>query len=102
MTNIELEHPEYALRKAMWRKYRDLYVGGEQLKARAADYLAQRQKEPVDVYAERLHRAVGRRVAVKPCSLDRKDWRGSKWCAATRLLPRLAPSASCPKGRRGE
>lgn len=56
MTNINMEHPEYVAKKAMWRKYRDLYAGGEQLKANATDYLEQRQKEPADVYAERLGR----------------------------------------------
>jgi hypothetical protein len=56
MTNINSEHPEYAIRKAMWRKYRDLYAGGEQLKLHASEYLAQRQKEPADVYNERLSR----------------------------------------------
>ncbi|MBC7927515.1 MAG: hypothetical protein H7039_17860 [Bryobacteraceae bacterium] len=56
MTNINLEHPEYNQCKGMWRKYRDLYVGGEQMKANAPDYLAQRQKEPADVYRERLNR----------------------------------------------
>lgn len=40
----------------MWRKYRDLYSGGERLKARAAEYLTARQKEPSDVYGERLSR----------------------------------------------
>ncbi len=34
--------------------YRDLYAGGMQLKANAAAYLSQRQKEPADVYGERL------------------------------------------------
>jgi hypothetical protein len=38
----------------MWRKYRDLYVGGEQLKEHASEYLMPRQKEPADVYGERL------------------------------------------------
>ena len=54
MQNINLEHPDYVGRKAMWRKYRDLYVGGEQLKANASEYLTPRQKEPTDVYSERL------------------------------------------------
>lgn len=54
--DIDLEHPEYTARKAAWRKYRDLYVGGEQLRARASDYLIRRQREPGDVYAERLSR----------------------------------------------
>ena len=54
MQNINLEHPEYAAKKAMWRKYRDLYAGGEQLKNNAAEYLTPRQKEPIEVYSERL------------------------------------------------
>ncbi len=56
MPEIDHEHPEYAASKAMWRKYRDLYVGGEQLRARAGEYLVRRQKEPGDVYLERLSR----------------------------------------------
>lgn len=55
MTNINVEHPEYKARKAMWRKYRDLYAGGEQMRTSAAHYLTQRQKEPGDVYSERLN-----------------------------------------------
>jgi len=57
MVNIDREHPEYRARRGMWRMYRDLYAGGEQLKANAAEYLLCRQKEPADVYAERLSRA---------------------------------------------
>jgi hypothetical protein len=56
MFEIDLEHPEYRARKAMWRVYRDLYAGGEQLKANATEYLTRRQKEPADVYSERLSR----------------------------------------------
>jgi hypothetical protein len=52
--NINLEHPDFVAKKAMWSKYRDLYVGGEQLKANAATYLTPRQKEPGQVYEERL------------------------------------------------
>jgi hypothetical protein len=51
---IDQEHPEYVARKAMWKKYRDLYAGGEQLKDNASLYLTRRQKEPYDVYQERL------------------------------------------------
>jgi hypothetical protein len=40
----------------MWKKYRDLYTGGEQLRERASDYLARRHKEPNEIYAERLSR----------------------------------------------
>ena len=40
----------------MWKKYRDLYAGGEQLRECAAEYLVRRGKEPNDVYAERLSR----------------------------------------------
>jgi hypothetical protein len=53
---IDREHPDYTRRKPMWRVYRDLYAGGEQLKANATEHLARRQKEPSDVYAERLAR----------------------------------------------
>ena len=53
---IDREHPEYKRRKAMWRVYRDLYMGGEQLKENAGEYLVRRQKEPGDVFAERLAR----------------------------------------------
>ncbi len=54
--DIDREHPEYAARKGMWRMYRDLYAGGEQLKGNATEYLLRRQKEPLDVYGERLAR----------------------------------------------
>jgi len=40
----------------MWRRYNDLYAGGEQFRQRAADYLIQRHKEPAPVYYERLSR----------------------------------------------
>jgi hypothetical protein len=56
MPDIDREHPEYAAKKAMWRSYRDLYAGGEQLKANAMEYLVRRQKEPGDVYLERVSR----------------------------------------------
>ncbi|MGH9674779.1 MAG: hypothetical protein ACRD44_16495 [Bryobacteraceae bacterium] len=42
--------------KGAWHQYRDLYTGGEQLKWRAAEYLARRQKEPAEVWNERLSR----------------------------------------------
>lgn len=54
---INREHPEYAARKMMWRRYRDLYAGGEQLREHASDYLARRHKEPNEIYVERLTRA---------------------------------------------
>jgi hypothetical protein len=54
--DIDREHPDYTLRKATWKKYRDLYAGGDQLKANAAEYLIKRHREPLDVYYERLSR----------------------------------------------
>ncbi|HLI86348.1 MAG TPA: hypothetical protein VKV17_20730 [Bryobacteraceae bacterium] len=54
--NINREHPDYTLRRHMWKKYRDLYAGGERLRESAYEYLARRQKEPGEVYAERLSR----------------------------------------------
>ena len=54
MKEIEREHPEYVRRKAMLKRYRDLYAGGEQLRGSAAEYLIPRHKEPWAVYNERL------------------------------------------------
>jgi hypothetical protein len=56
MVNIDREHPEYAVRKRMWREYRDLYAGGERFRANASNYLVRRHKEPGEVYQERLTR----------------------------------------------
>jgi hypothetical protein len=56
MQHINVEHPDYVRSRAMWRKYRDLYTGGEQLRERAPEYLIRRSKEPNDVYFERLAR----------------------------------------------
>ena len=56
MVNIDREHPEYAAKKTMWKKYRDLYAGGEQMRENAFEYLIRRHKEPNDIYAERLSR----------------------------------------------
>ena len=56
MIEIDREHPDYKRQLQAWRMYRDLYAGGHAFKARAADYLLRRQKEPLDVYSERLHR----------------------------------------------
>jgi hypothetical protein len=55
-SHIEQEHPDYRSKAKMWRRYRDLYAGGEQLRANAAEYLLRRQKEPAEVYQERLQR----------------------------------------------
>ena len=56
MFDIDQEHPGYRARKHAWKTYRDLYAGGDQLKQHAQDYLIRRQREPGDVYAERLSR----------------------------------------------
>jgi hypothetical protein len=56
MHNINIEHPDYIRCKPIWRKYRDLYVGGEQLRDHASEYLVRRSKEPNEVYFERLSR----------------------------------------------
>lgn len=54
--NIDREHQDYIAKRATWKTYRDLYIGGEEMKANAAHYLVRRQREPLDVYAERLSR----------------------------------------------
>ena len=56
METINREHPEYVARKAIWRQYKDLYTGGEQLRSNASLYLVRRHKEPGDIYLERLAR----------------------------------------------
>src|ERR1700719_2606457 len=80
MDNINREHPEYVLRKAMWKKYRVLYSGGESLREHAFEYLVRRNKEPEDVYQERL------------CRVFYENYIGSTidWYAAT--LMRREPS----------
>ena len=50
------EHPEYVELKPVLEKYRDLYLGGEEFKKNAPLYLMRRQKEPGEVYGERLDR----------------------------------------------
>ena len=56
MLDINREHPDYANRRAIWRQYQDMYVGGEHFRCNADRYLIRRQKEPADVYGERLIR----------------------------------------------
>ncbi len=53
---LNREHPGYRGKQEMWQRYRDFYAGGEQLRRNAAQYLVRRQKEPNDVYLERLSR----------------------------------------------
>jgi hypothetical protein len=55
-SHIEQEHPDYSSNAQMWRRYRDLYAGGEQFRKNAAEYLVRRHKEPMEVYQERLTR----------------------------------------------
>ena len=56
MKNINQEHPEYLTNRDMWRRYSDLYIGGEQFRRNASTYLIRRSKEPNEVYVERLDR----------------------------------------------
>jgi len=55
-SHIEQEHPDYTAKSRMWRRYRHLYGGGEQFREHASEYLLRRQKEPLEVYEERLAR----------------------------------------------
>ena len=56
MIEIDREHADYRRNKRTLNMYRDLYAGGRQFQHRAAEYLLRRQKEPLDVYSERLQR----------------------------------------------
>jgi hypothetical protein len=53
--HIEQEHPDFTAKAHMWRRYRDLYAGGEQFRLNASHYLTPRQKEAPEVYRERLN-----------------------------------------------
>jgi len=55
MNEIASEHPEYREKARGWRRARHLYQGGWALKAAAPEYLLRRQKEPLEVYQERLN-----------------------------------------------
>ena len=57
MIDVRREHPEAATARIVLPKYRDLYAGGEQFTARAAEYLIPRLREPADVFQERTSRA---------------------------------------------
>ncbi|MCC6857700.1 MAG: DUF4055 domain-containing protein [Bryobacterales bacterium] len=56
MHTVERQHPTYTANKSMWRTYKDLYVGGERFRRAAGQYLISRNKEPQEVYRERLAR----------------------------------------------
>ncbi|MBI3665531.1 MAG: hypothetical protein HY236_04780 [Acidobacteria bacterium] len=56
MELLNREHAGYRSKLEMWQRYLDFYVGGEQLRRNASRYLVRRQKEPNDVYQERLLR----------------------------------------------
>jgi hypothetical protein len=90
--NINHEHPGFAAKREMWRQYRDLYSGGEQFCANASQYLIRRQKEPGDVYTERLSRTFY------------ENYVGSivDWYSATlfRREPRLAFEGKNERGRK--
>src|SRR5258707_1689495 len=75
MDIINREHPEYVTKKAMWKKYRDLYSGGERMREQAGDYLVRRNKDPNDIYEERV------------CRVFYENYIGSiiDWYAATLL-----------------
>ena len=89
---LNTEHSRYRDRKDMWRRYWDFYVGGEQMRRNAGQYLTRRQKEPNDVYAERLGRVFY------------ENYLGScvDWYAAAlfRAEPRIAVETSDSKTRR--
>lgn len=57
LSQIFREHPEYSSRLEAQQRFRDLYAGGEQFKGNVDRYLLKRQREPADVYSERLGRA---------------------------------------------
>ena len=57
----------------MWRRYRDLYAGGEQFRANASEYLLRRPKEPVEVYQEKAGARFLRELSWIDCRLVYRD-----------------------------
>lgn len=86
MIEIDREHADFKRQKRMLQMYRDLYAGGYEFKEHAAHYLLRRQKEPLDVYAERLSR-----VFYENYIGSIIDWYGS-------TLFRREPSLYCEEG----
>src|ERR1051325_2253992 len=80
--DITREHPAFVEKRAMWQRYRDMYSGGEQFKANAAQYLIPRHKEAPQIYYERLGR-----VFYENYSGSIIDWYGA---TLFRREPRLA------------
>jgi hypothetical protein len=89
MIHIDREHAHFKHEQRKLHTYRDLYAGGYQFKDRAAHYLMRRQKEPLDVYAERLAR-----VFYENYIGSIIDWYGS-------TLFRREPSLHCEAASKG-
>jgi hypothetical protein len=92
MRNINLEHPEYRANRNVWKKYSDLYAGGHQFQNSAADYLVRRNREPNEVYVERLDRVFY------------ENYIGSiiDWFAATLMRREPLLQFDCPNEKGGE
>lgn len=56
LETINREHQDYGAVRDLCERYWDLYAGGEQMRRNAGRYLLRRQKEPADIYSERLAR----------------------------------------------
>jgi len=56
--NLSNQHPDYVATAGARRKSRDLYEGGDAVKARGKEYLYREKNETDDDYALRLKRAV--------------------------------------------
>ncbi len=86
------EHPEYINQKSLLAEYRCLYAGGEEFRKNASSFLTRRQKEPLQVYGERLDRVFY------------ENYIGSiiDWYAATlfRREPQIVVDGNSKAGRR--
>lgn len=86
------EHPEYVSQRSLLEEYRCLYAGGDEFKQNASTFLCRRQKEPAQVYSERLERVFY------------ENYIGSiiDWYAATlfRREPQIVTEGSSESGRR--
>ncbi len=56
LDTLDRQHRDYTAARYTWERYNDFYVGGEQFRRRRENYLVKRQKEPAEVYFERVSR----------------------------------------------
>lgn len=81
---LDAQSMDYLTWKLAWSQYQAFYLGGDYIKKNAYQYLIKGQREPADIYAERVNR----------CGYDNYIGSIIDWYAAT--LFRIAPEIIYP------